>query len=695
MLFLGAFAIVGERGVRRQADLDVLLITIDTLRADALGCYGDSRGTTPWIDRLAAGGVLFESAHAHNVLTLPSHSNILSGRYPFEHGVRENAGFRFPQSVETLATLLEKAGYSTAAFVSGFTVDSRFGLGRGFDVYEDSFADGRSAIDFRLPERRGFDTVALARRWLAEPRETPAFAWVHLYDPHAPYSPPEPYASRFPSAPYLGEVAAADAALAGLLEPLFDVKRADTLVVLTADHGEGLGDHGEKTHAFFAYETTLRVPLILHAPGVLPARRVQSHARHVDILPTLLDALSLPRPRDLPGHSLLPAIDGVEVEDSPSYFEALSGMLTRGWAPLYGVVAGGKKFIDLPLPELYDLVADPREQMNRIAREARSVDTLQRALDGLRSQDAGIELREESAETLDRLAALGYLSGAAALPDADAEYTEADDPKTLIALDARMQEVIALQLAGDLEGALKACRDVVSDRPQMNAAHVQLAAIYRKLGRSGDAAETLRHALAQSPDLTNAVLLAVTLSDAGEFQEAVDLLEPYVAREEPNIDALNTRAAALAQLGQNEEALVDFRRSRDRDPSNPMTRVQIATVELAAGNRDSARSELEAAIRLNPRLGLAHHTLGLVASASDDASAAESHFRHALELEPANPDTLLNLGLLLVRTGRALEAGRYLQGFLAIAPPAIYAAQIGQVRRWQKAGNTPAEASRR
>ena len=232
--------------MRREPGLSVLLITVDTLRADAVGAYGNRNALTPWMDRLAARGVLFEDAHAHNVVTLPSHANMLSGRYPLEHGVRDNAGFRFPQGTETLATLLAARGYRTGAFVSAFPLAARFGLGRGFEVYEDAFVGAGPRPAFVEQERTGPETVALARRWVEAQQGQPFFCWVHVFEPHYPYAPPEPFASRFRGDPYHGEVAAADAALAPLLEPLLAAgERGRTLVVLTADHGESLGEHGE------------------------------------------------------------------------------------------------------------------------------------------------------------------------------------------------------------------------------------------------------------------------------------------------------------------------------------------------------------------------------------------------------------------------------------------------------------------
>ena len=236
-------------------------------------------------------GVRFETARAHNVVTLPSHANLLSGQYPLGHGVRDNTGFRFPAERPTLATILHEKGWRTGAFVSAFPLDSRFGLDRGFEVYDDRLGGAETTAAFAMPERPGSETARSALRWLDTVRGQRWFAFVHLYEPHFPYEPPASLATRFPGEPYQGEVAAADAALGPLLAPLLAAgTRERALVVLTSDHGESLGEHGEATHGIFAYEATLRVPLILHAPGLLPARVVGTPVRHVDVFPTVLDA---------------------------------------------------------------------------------------------------------------------------------------------------------------------------------------------------------------------------------------------------------------------------------------------------------------------------------------------------------------------------------------------------------------------
>ena len=314
------------------------------------------------LDRLAAQGRVFTNAHAHNVVTLPSHANILTGLYPFQHGVRDNSGFRLPANLPTLATVLRGAGYATGAFVGAFPLDSQFGLDRGFDVYDDHYPKGSDEAEFVIAERRGDEVVRLALAWWRRQKGKPRFLWIHLYDPHASYDPPEPFASRFRTDPYLGEVAATDSFLAPLLGPFLDGKEKPALVVVTADHGESLGEHGEQTHGLFAYEATLKVPLVLWGRGVAPGtgRPAGPPRGHLsDGAPGRRDRLARAARAPPPGRSLLaPAAEA----GADSYFESLSTTLNRGWAPLRGLLRGGTKFIALPLPEVYDLPKDPREK---------------------------------------------------------------------------------------------------------------------------------------------------------------------------------------------------------------------------------------------------------------------------------------------------------------------------------------------
>jgi Flp pilus assembly protein TadD len=678
----GALVLARGRGpapVRRESGLDVLLITIDTLRADALRCYGNASVETPWIDRLAAGGLRFERAHAQNVVTLPSHANILSGRYPVDHGVHDNSGFRFPEGTPTLATLLRPAGYATGAFVSAFPLDSRFGLDRGFDVYDDQLGDPEARTAFLMPERPGARTVERAMAWRAARAGQRSFTWVHLYEPHFPYTPPEPFRSRYAKSPYHGEVAYADSLLGPLVEPLLQAGSASrTLVVLTADHGEGLGEHGEKTHGIFAYESTLHVPLILYAPRLFAPRVVAEPVRHVDILPTLFDALGMAPPEGLSGRSLLPLAAGGTLPPVPSYFEALSSSVNRGWAPLTGLARGRMKLIDLPLPELYDLDADPNETRNLAAREPQLFESLRGPLAEFRARDRGGARQEESAEARERLRSLGYASGA---PARKVLYTEADDPKRLIDLDADIQDVVTLYQGGRVDDALARVRGVLEKRPDMPLALEHLAFLLREKGDLGGAVATLRHAVVFSPDDPDpAALLGAYLNESGRAKEAAQVLSSYAARESPDLDVLMALGAALFQSGRSGEAEATFGRALAIDPSNAVAKANLGTVYLGTRDYRRARAVLEEALALDPDVSLAHNALGVVAAETGRPDEAIEHWKRAVELNPKEWDTLFNLGKLLRSRGREAEARPYIEQFVKGAPSSQYAADIRSLR---------------
>jgi choline-sulfatase len=675
--------------VVRVPGFSVLLITIDTLRADAIGCYGNPRGTTPWMDRLAAAGVRFEDVHAHNVVTLASHANILSGRYPTEHGVRDNAGFRFPERLPTLATLLADNSYATGAFVSAFPLAARFGLTRGFQVYDDAFVGSGNRAAFLEQERSGASTVSRARRWLEAREGRPSFCWVHLYEPHFPYAPPEPWATRFRTEPYQGEVAAADAALGGLLEPLLDAGvKGRTLVVLTADHGESLGEHGERTHGILAYEATLRVPLILFAPRLLRPRVTRYPARHVDVLPTVLDALSLPIPEEVPGRTLLPAATGASAAPpDASYFEALSGALNRGWAPLHGAIRAGAKYIELPIPELYDLGSDPRETRNLAASQPSRIEAMRGLLDGLRSTEIGISRSPEASDTLARLRSLGYLASAASPRPG---HTKADDPKNLMDVDAELQDVASLYLSGDLAEARTRCRSLVARRPGMLVSLLSLAQIERARGDLAAAVKALQEAVALNPEDATAVsLLGASLTEAGRAREAVDLLEPFAGRASPDTDVLTTRGLGLAKLGRFTEALAALARAHEVEPSNASVRVAAGTVHLMSGDRRRAREAFEEAVAQDPEAARAWSSLGVLAAQEGHQDEAMLAWRKALALDPGEGRKLFALAGSLWGAGHGAEARPYLECFVATAPPSSYAREIEQARRWLAVGAPP------
>jgi arylsulfatase A-like enzyme/Tfp pilus assembly protein PilF len=661
--------------------LDVVLVSVDTLRADAVGAYGRADAGTPWIDRLAREGVRFETARAHNVMTLPSHATMLSGLLPLTHGIRDNSGFRFPKDEPTLATLLKARGYRTGAFVSSFVLDARFGLARGFDVYDDRVGSGGNPAGVAIPERPGPETVAAALQWLESPDTRPALVFLHLYEPHSPYEPPEPFASRFRGEPYRGEVAAADAALEPLLRSLTEARPGRrALVVLTADHGEGLGEHGEDSHGVFGYESTLRVPLVLWAPGLLSPRVVKSPARLVDVMPTILELIGVAAPARLDGQSLLALATGRSGAARDSYFEALSSSLDRGWAPLHGVVADSLKYVDLPIPELFDLERDPSEATNLAARRPADLDRLRALLVRFRAKDRGGERQSENAATVERLRALGYVSGGA---PAKERYGPEDDPKQLIGLLRQETEMLGRQRAGDYDAARAICRRSLAVRPDMSFTWTQLATIERARGALKEAVEAARRAVALRPgDPATVAMLGGLLVEAGKPEAARRVLAPLLGGVEPDPDVLISDGMALAALGHRSEALAVFDRVLKLDPGNALALVDAGTVQLMSGELDRAREAFTAAIAADPGVARAHNGLGVVAAQQGHTDQAVSSWKRAVELDPHDYQTLFNLGATLREQGRGAEARRYLEAYLETAPANLEQRDRQRVRAW-------------
>jgi arylsulfatase A-like enzyme/Flp pilus assembly protein TadD len=649
---------------------DVLLVTIDTLRADALGFAGNARVQTPALDRLAAQGRVFTNAHAHNVVTLPSHTNILTGLYPFQHGVRENTGFRLAGDVPTLATMLRGAGYATAAFVGAYPLDSEFGLDNGFQVYDDRTTRGSDEEEFELAERRGDEVVGPALQWWHQQginhQGKPRFLWVHLYDPHAPYAPPEPFAARYAKEPYLGEVAAVDSFLA----PLLGATRG-ALVVVTADHGESLGEHGELTHGLFAYEATLKVPLVLAGPGVQPGKDGRP-ARHVDIFPTVLQAARVAPPKgSRPGRSLLAPPDK---QEPVSYFEALSTNLNRGWAPLRGVLRQGRKLIALPLPELYDLPKDPREKRNLINDDRPTARALIAELpeESVWPPRPGILPAGDEA----RLRSLGYLSGSA---PARSTYGPEDDPKNLIQLDRKILRIIELYGAKRLGDAVGLAREVVKERPSMPLGRSLLAQALLETGQTGEALEVMRKARAEK--VTTETLLrqlGLTLTEEGRVEEALEVLRPMADSGDPR--SRNALALALSEAGRQKEAYELLQKVLADDPGNAKAFEQLGLIELRLGHWQQARDLSRKAVEAKPGLPLAWNNLGVALYQLGQPGEALDAWQRAVDLKPDLWDALWNLGVKAAEHGRPQQARAALERFVAGAPGDRYAGDVRKAR---------------
>lgn len=667
--------------VTTAGDQNVLLITIDTLRADALGCCG-GRARTPHLDRLAAEGIRYDFAHAHTVVTLPSHTSILTGLYPFQHGVRDNSGYRVATGIPTLATLLKPHGFHSAAFIGAFPLDTRFGLNRDFDVYDQQFVTRGGASEFAIPERSADAVVAPALAWL-DAQTSRWFLWVHVFDPHAPYLPPAPFDREYADNLYAGEVAYVDHALGPLLDRVRSSSGRPTLVVVTADHGEALGDHGERTHGLFAYEATLRVPLIVaQFGGRQPRTGGVSHesARHIDLVPTVLAALGIGAPEGLPGRSLISRGRVGDGTSAPvdSYFEALSASLNRGWAPLRGVISGRDKYIDLPIEELYHLSADSGEHDNAAGRDRDRVRVLTARLAEF-GADTGMTRRvREDADATARLRALGYVSGTA---EPKARYTERDDPKRLVEIDGQIARGVELYELGRPAEAAAVYRRVLDERPDMPLAYLHLAFLQWDLGQVAQAIDTLETALRRGArSLEIQARLGTYLAESGDARRAVTLLEGAVPKDTPDLDALAALGIAYARAGQPARALSTFERILALDAANTMAYENIGAVRLQQRDLDGAQRAFDAARARDPRSARAEAGLAVIALRRGDREEAIAGWKRAIALDPRDYDSLFNLGQELARAGRMAEATPYLTRFAATAPPGLYAADIARIR---------------
>jgi arylsulfatase A-like enzyme/Flp pilus assembly protein TadD len=640
---------------------NVLLVTIDTLRADRVGAYGSPLGLTPAIDRLAREGLRAAAAYSHVPLTLPSHATIMTGLYPFSNGVRDNGTFRLDNTRSTLAKALKAAGYRTGAFVGAFVLDARFGLNAGFDVYDDRMLG--NGADLEVVQRTAEQVLAPAADWIlgAQPPPNPQppvpwLAWVHLYDPHEPYAPPEPYRSRYAADLYAGEIAYADAAMGTFLDRLRSAGALDrTLVVVTSDHGESLGEHGERTHGLFAYESTLRVPLVFWSAGALRPGTFEGPARLVDIMPTVLDLVGVQTPAPTDGRSLRPFISGEQTVDrSPSYFEALNANLTRGWAPLKGVVVDRLKLIDLPIPELYDLSVDPTEAKNIYAAQPDRARVLESALDRLASAGTPIAPTGVDADAEARLRSLGYVVGSSPRPAR--AYTAADDPKRLVHLNAALDDAMAAWSRASPGGpgdpgssaeAINILRRVVQERPDLTVAYDRLAFMLRATGRMPEAVAVLDEA-ARAGHADPALLrsLGSLLRDSGDLQRSASVLEALVKENSADLQGMDALGQTYTRMHRTRDAEAMFRRVLAASPSSAATWNNLGVLYLSENRAADAAAAIDAlsrAVAINPALAGAHNGLGVAFARQGDLKRAVDEWREALKIRPDFEDPRANL----------------------------------------------------
>jgi arylsulfatase A-like enzyme/Flp pilus assembly protein TadD len=671
---LGAIWLLRREAAPRRTEArmrpSVLLVTIDTLRADRVGAYGGPAGLTPNIDALAAQGAVFEEALASVPLTLPSHATILSGLEPPHHGVRDNGTYVFPEGRETLATRLQAAGYATGAFMAAYVLDRRFGLARGFTQYDDAIDRRQEGASVLESERRGETVVAAAEAWLGG-QHGPYFAWVHLYDPHAPYDPPSPFREKHAGALYDGEVAYADACVGRLLAAAR--RRAENLVVVVlADHGESLGEHGERTHGFFVYQSTLRIPLIVAGPGV-PTRRVPGLARTADVTPTILRLL---------GMDPLPQIDGMDLLASgrprESYAETYYPR-SLGWSPLHSYRVGSLKLIDAPRPELYDLSSDPLEQRDRASTDPAQVTRLRAALAGARQGETSGAKSASDPEVAERLRALGYVTTGSTPVSAESALA---DPKDRIERWQLFEEGTWAEGRGDLASAVTTFRRLVQDEPGNATFRRSLAAVLRKSGNARAAADALNALETLAPDDPLAWHeAAVSLAAAGKLDEAVRAERRAIALG-PTLPELHNHLGILLERGGALPAALEaFMAATRLDPNNARAWNNQANALRSLGQTARAAEAYRNAARLAPRDPDPRNGLGVLAVESGDLETAGALFREILAANPALHESRMNLAVVYVRQNRVADARAELRTILGARPDRATAARAAAFLR--------------
>jgi choline-sulfatase len=659
---------------------NVLIVTVDTVRRDHLAPYG-APFDTPAASRLAREGAVFDHAVSQVPLTLPSHSSVFTGLYPPHHTVRDNGGFVLGKDATTLAERLEARGYATAGFVSSYVLHSRWGIAQGFQTYDDQFdyagLESRSLTDV---ERPAGPVVSAALAWLRQPQRAakPFCLWVHLYDAHWPYEPPDEYRRRAPTA-YAGEVMYADAQVARLLDALDAAGlQKNTIVVYASDHGESLGEHGEPTHGIFLYGASLDVPLIIAPPrdatlGAPPLSlagvRVRGLARLVDVTPTILDLLGLPVPDGLDGISLLPLAAAergspahpADTRDAiagpAAYSETYYPRFHYNWSELTALQTTRWRYVRAPTPELYDLERDPKQQHDISGERPEIAATLARQLEAMHLDDAGDGpvAAPLDPEARAGLQALGYVSGAET--GSSRRTGPRPDPKEGLPLLNELLQAQTDRDAGRLDEALRRLEALARKDAENPAVFVALSSVYDRRKDSEGAIRAAKRAVALDPESSVAVLdLAFAFKGAGKLAEAATGFERVLALDPDNVKALLNLGEIIHDRGDRERAFELYQRAVNAAPKFARAQISLGSAALELNRLEVARRSLEAASALGGRQPQLHFNLGVMAEQRRDRAAAAREYRAEVAAFPDAVEAWVNLGLLERQAGRAREA---------------------------------------
>jgi arylsulfatase A-like enzyme/tetratricopeptide (TPR) repeat protein len=666
----GAWVALRWRPAISPANAPIILISIDTLRADRLPAYGYTKVRTPNLDSFAAQGALFERAYSHAPQTLPAHASILSGLLPFEHGVRDNVGFTLKPGHWSLQRTLQARGWPTAGFVSAYVLRAATRINEGFDTYDGELPASSGELSIGQVQRSGEQTVAAAERWVAQrDPEKPFFLFLHIYEPHKPYTPPERFAS-YDS--YDGEVAYSDEIVGRFFDRLRALNLYDrSTIIVLSDHGEGLGDHGEQEHGLFLYQETTRIPLIVKPAGSRSGRRVAAPVQQIDLAPTLLDLVGVPKPANLQGRSLTPLLDGSgTIADTGIYAEALYSRYHFGWSELYSLTDARYRLIRAPRDELFDLERDPRESASVAAERPQVRQAMRAALEGL-IRNASIEAPSQvTEEDKQRLAALGYVGGgssvALALPG-----DSLPDPKDKVKILERYRHAADLAGARKYDEAVTVYREILSQDTEMTDVWLQLAEVQIRRGSMPDAIAAYKEVIKRKPKdagsligVAGAQLRIGQLDEARQHAELAVSVAPAGAHEVLAKIALARRdretarrEAALAQQADSTlpmpfyvEGLLLYHEGKYAEALVPLTRA-----------RDALRGRTVQMNDLNYYIGDSLARL-------ERYREAEPFLLDEVRMFPHNTRARAGLAMLYRAMGRDAESERVIEELLRVSP---------------------------
>ncbi len=646
-----------------RESLNIVMVIVDTLRADHLECYGYDKIKTPHINRLAAEGVLFQDFISAVPLTLPAHCSLFTGTYPLYHGVRDNGGFYLDQKHVTLAEVLKEKGYKTGAFIGAFVLDSRWGLDQGFDYYYDNFDLTKyKKISLDAVQRRGDEVLREACRWIEENRDQKFMAWLHLYDPHTPYDPPEPFRTQYQGRPYSlydGEIAYVDQLVGEFLDFMQRQGLLEkTLFLFTADHGESLGEHKESAHGFFIYDAVLRVPLIIRFPQASGPRglSLSTQAQSIDLMPTILDLVGATIPSSVQGKSLRPLLQGKKTNPAPAYSETYYPRYHYGWSELHSLRQGGFKFIAAPRPELYDLTRDPHEHNNLFPSLSSQGKKMARELEKLIKKYASpmaldAEIQNIDHESLVKLQTLGYIGSFHHLTR-DKPGRSLADPKDRIELYNEIKLTQFLVSEEKLDLAEKKIRGVLERDASVLEARYLLGYILAKQKRYDEAIKEFQAALEVDPEYYEAIFgLSLAYKENQQYEEAILGFKRMLDLDPKDTKPYIHLADIYQDKGNFDEALRLVKEAVAVEPESRYLRNRLGAIYLALKRYDEAEREIKAALsmeRYQPLMN-AHFNLALLHEARGEIALAIEEYQKEQQTCPFNFRPDFNLGLLYAR----------------------------------------------